>query len=391
MQATSIKEFDESLIRFEKDRKSFLPVSVLYGPNGGGKTNVLKAFRTLKTIIVKPIILYKEGDVSVNSLSKEMFFKFDSEKRKQPSEFEVFFRKGKDEFRYNLCIFENKIVEEYLYRLTIGAKKPEMIFARYEGTIEIGKELKTAKVSTAVNEEMPFLSFLGIFHNIGAIDTVVEWFTTSLYLDNSDVESEVLLEVLKEDGFLKKDIFLDMLSSLDINVKDYRYFEEKGFFTKHVVKGEEFELAFEEESKGTKKLFALLPFAIAVLANGSLLIVDELDCRLHPKLLRYIINLFTDPSVNRNGAQLIFTSHDLSTMKGSIFRRDEIWFAAKDASESSQIYSLYDIRDEKNEHVKSTAAFDKQYMEGRYGADPYLKKMLDWEVPEHEQKATEEK
>ena len=104
-----------------------------------------------------------------------------------------------------------------------------------------------------------------------------------------------------------------------------------------------------------------------------------MDAKLHPKLLRYVIKLFTTPEINKNGAQLLFTSHDLTTMKNTIFRRDEIWFAALNDENSSEIFSLYDIRREDNEHVNNTAAYDKQYLEGRYGADPYLRTMLDWE------------
>ena len=86
-------------------------------------------------------------------------------------------------------------------------------------------------------------------------------------------------------------------------------------------------------------------------------------------------------SAYENGAQLLFTSHDIATMKNTVFRRDEIWFAALDKNHSSEIYSLYEIRREDNERVNSTAAFDKQYLEGRYGADPYLQNILtggDW-------------
>ena len=101
------------------------------------------------------------------------------------------------------------------------------------------------------------------------------------------------------------------------------------------------------------------------LKEGRLVIVDELDAKLHPKLLRYVIRLFTNPEINKNGAQLLFTSHDMSTMKNSIFRRDEIWFAALNSENSSEVYSL---------------SYDKQYLEGRYGADPYLRNMLSWEV-----------
>ena len=120
---------------------------------------------------------------------------------------------------------------------------------------------------------------------------------------------------------------------------------------------------------------------LVALQEGRLVIIDELDAKLHPKLLRYIISMFKNPTMNKHGAQLLFTSHDMATMKNTVFRRDEIWFAALDEDYSSEIYSLYEIRREDNERVNSTAAFDKQYLEGRYGADPYLQNMLnggDW-------------
>ena len=105
-----------------------------------------------------------------------------------------------------------------------------------------------------------------------------------------------------------------------------------------------YELPFSSESDGTRKLFAALPVILMALKEGRLVIVDELDAKLHPKLLRYVIRLITNPEINRKGAQLLFTSHDISTMKNSIFRRDEIWFAALDSDNSSERYSLSELR-----------------------------------------------
>ena len=110
----------------------------------------------------------------------------------------------------------------------------------------------------------------------------------------------------------------------------------------------------------------------------DIIIVDEIDSKLHPLLLKYIINLFTDPTINRNAAQLIFTSHDLSTMTNEIFRRDEIWFVAKGNKQDSQLYSLVEFKTEKGESVRKDASFNKQYLEGKYGADPYLHKIINW-------------
>ena len=109
----------------------------------------------------------------------------------------------------------------------------------------------------------------------------------------------------------------------------------KEIYTKHVVNGYENELTLREESQGTGKLFSLLPYIIDSLEVGQTLIIDELDAKLHPKILEYIINLFSNPEINKKGAQLIFTSHDLYTMNSSVFRRDEIWFVAKGKDQGS--------------------------------------------------------
>ena len=171
------------------------------------------------------------------------------------------------------------------------------------------------------------------------------------------------------------------MNEMGIGISDYRFDEEsEEFFLQRIINDIAYDIPFANESDGTKKLFAALPVMILALKEGRLLIVDELDAKLHPVLLRYVIKLFTNRKINKYGAQLLFTSHDMVTMKNTVFRRDEIWFAAMNDSNSSEIYSLYDIRREDNEHVNTTAAYDKQYIEGRYGADPYMRNMLDWEM-----------
>ena len=109
-------------------------------------------------------------------------------------------------------------------------------------------------------------------------------------------------------------------------------------------------------------MIAALPVILLALQEGRLVIIDEMDAKLHPKLLRYVISLFENTNVN-----------NMTTMKNTVFRRDEIWFAAENEKHESEIYSLYEIRRENNERVNKTAAYDKQYLEGRYGADPYVK------------------
>ena len=97
-------------------------------------------------------------------------------------------------------------------------------------------------------------------------------------------------------------------------------------FVKHEVDGKGYELRLSEESAGTQKLMGLASFLLAALERGGTVVVDELDAKLHPKLLRYVILLFKDPEVNKSGAQLIFSSQDVSTMRNDVFspRRDMV-------------------------------------------------------------------
>ena len=381
LQATAISEFEESLIKREKC-SNLLPVSVIYGPTGGGKSNLLQALACLITTVVKPI--HDLGNTRENIIIQQGFsakpFLYDMDSVEKPIEYRIFFRKGNYEYRYYLATLKDEIFAETLDRKTIGGKKPAQIFYREGEVITLGPTLSKEGVNIKVNEKMPYLSFLAINYNIPVIAEVQEWFESCIIRNygNPIIEMEVMFS---ENENVKKQI-VTLLNDMGIDIEDYRFdSDEKQLYLKRTIAGKSYELSLTEESDGTRKLIAALPAILIALQEGRLVIIDELDAKLHPKLLRYVISLFKNPKVNRNGAQLLFTSHDMSTMKNTVFRRDEIWFAALNEKRSSEIYSLYEIRHEDNERVKSTAAFDKQYMEGRYGADPYLQNMLsggDW-------------
>ena len=381
LQATAISEFEESLIKREKC-SNLLPVSVIYGPNGGGKSNLLQALACLITAVVKPIndLGNTREDIIIQQGFSAKPFLYDAETTEEPIEYRIFFRKEDYEYRYYLATLKDEIFAETLDRKTIGGKKPAQIFYREGEVITLGPTLSKEGVNTKVNEKMPYLSFLAINYNISVIAEVQEWFESCVIRSygNPIVEMEVMFS---EDANIKKQI-VTLLNDMGIDIEDYRFdSDEKQLYLKRTIVGKPYELSLSEESDGTRKLIAALPAILIALQEGRLVIIDELDAKLHPKLLRYVISLFKNPKVNKNGAQLLFTSHDMTTMKNTVFRRDEIWFAALNDKRSSEIYSLYEIRHEDNERVKSTAAFDKQYLEGRYGADPYLQNMLsggDW-------------
>ena len=376
LQATSISEFEDSLIKKEKC-SALLPVSVIYGPNGGGKTNLIQALSCLITTVVKPIHDLESTRKRLIMQQKVVAesFLFDAVSKDEPTEFQIFFRKGDYEYRYYLAILKGEISAETLDRKKIGGKKPARIFYREDEEITLGTILKKENVNTSVNGKMPFLSFLAITYNISVIAEVQEWFESCIIRNYANPVAEMEIMV-SENTEIKKQIIM-LLNEMGIDVDDYRFDEqEKRLYMKRTIKGVEYELPFDHESDGTRKLIAALPVLLIALREGRVTIIDELDAKLHPKLIRYVISLFKNRKINKHGAQLLFTSHDIATMKNTVFRRDEIWFAALNENHSSEIYSLYEIRREDNERVNSTAAFDKQYLEGRYGADPYLQNML---------------
>ena len=380
LQAEPLNEFSDSIIEFD-GVSNLLPVSVIYGPNGGGKTNLLKALSCLISLVTKPIedLEKTRSDLILQQSMSCEPFSLDADSKNEPTEFNIYFRTQKNEFRYYIAIKNDIIVSEVLHRRSLGGKKTAIIFEREEDEIILGASINKARVSKDVNPKMPYLSFLAITYNFHVIAEVQTWFESCIIRNyaNPIVEHNIMLS---EDEQFKSN-FIHALNDMGIDVSNYRYDKDaKQIFLSRTVHDNEFELPFPVESDGTRKVFAALPVLMLALNQGRLVIIDELDAKLHPKLLRYIISLFTNREINKNGAQLLFTSHDMSTLKNDVFRRDEIWFAALNNEHSSEIYSLYEIRREDGARINATASYDKQYLEGRYGADPYLRSMMNWEV-----------
>ena len=374
-QATSLSEFAESLISDEK-AVSLLPVSVIYGPNGGGKSNLLQALSCVISMVAGPVYdLNKSRQTLILQQNVDVVpFMFDEISALEPTEFRIYFRIGRNEYCYYIAAKRDEIVAESLSRKALTGTKPAKIFDREDGTITLGSSF-SKKINTSVNPKMPYLSFLAINYDIPEITEVITWFESCIIRSyaNPMVEYQIMLS---GDDTNKKQ-FIRALNDMDIDILDYRYDKaENQLYMKRRLGDHEYELPFTLESDGTRKLIAALPMILLALREGRLVIIDELDAKLHPKLLRYVIMLFKNKSINRYGAQLLFTSHDMYTLKNSVFRRDEIWFAAENEAHESGIYSLHEMRSEDGDRIKNTAAYDKQYLEGRYGADPYLRNML---------------
>lgn len=383
MQATAISEHEDRIIK-DNDGELFLPVSAVYGPNGGGKSNVLEALHTLDSKVLRPLCATcdkSDCDMKVQKIPIEPFA-FSEKTRNEPTEFEVFFRTKIAEYRYILHVKQENVVYESLDRIKMETGRRSALFTRDENAIELKGDFGKLRISEDLSATLPLLSYLGITYKKNeVVSDVLEWFENSIDFLNYGNPFQELRTAIASSDEIKK-LVLDMIKEMDLDIEDFRV-EEKDkerieVFTKHIVDGYSTELTLSDESSGTKKLFSLLPFIARSLVVGTTLIIDELDAKIHPVLLQHIIMMFSNMNINKHGAQLIFTSHDLSTMNNEVFRRDEIWFVAKGSYQNSKLYSLVEFKNNKGESVRKDAKFDKQYLEGKYGADPYLRKIIDW-------------
>ena len=383
MQAAAISEHEDRIIK-DKDEELYLPVSAVYGPNGGGKSNGLESLHSLVTKVLRPLYATSNNEEIAIKMKKLVIepFAFDEETRNEPTEFELFFRTAMAEYRYELTVKKEVIEYERLDRIKLETGRKSALFERDEDEITLKGAFARLKTSDELSDTLPLLSYLGITYSKNeVVQDVLDWFDEEIdFLNYGNPMQELRMAVSKSEDV--KRLMLQMIQEMDLDIVDFRVEEKENdrieVFTKHVVDEYEAELNLFDESSGTKKLFGLLPFIAKSLLRGTTLVIDELDAKIHPVLLKYLIMTFSNMEKNKKGAQLIFTSHDLSTMNSEVFRRDEIWFVAKGNRQNSKLYSLVEFKNKKGESVRKDAKFDKQYLEGKYGADPYLRKIIDW-------------
>ena len=340
-QAAVLPEFKNTLIT-ETSAPDLLPVNVVYGPNGGGKSNLLQALACVISTVVKPVNELgknRQGFILQQKIDAVPFL-FDEISKNEPIEFRIFFRIEKNEYCYYLALKNDEVISESLYRKAVTGKKTAMIFEREADSISLGYTINKKSLNTSINPKMPYLSFLAINYDIPVISEVITWFESCIIRSyaNPVVEHQILLA--KDAPY--KEQFIRALNDMDIDITGYRYDEDtKQLFMQRTLSSHEYELPFSQESDGTKKLIAALPVILLALREGRMVIIDELDAKLHPKLLRYVIFLFKNKEINKYGAQLLFTSHDMYTLKNTIFRRDEIWFAAVNDTATTEIYVMH--------------------------------------------------
>lgn len=391
MSATSIKEHPYNLIVNSKGEE-YLKVAAIYGANASGKTSLIDAFDFMRTFVIESLSMSnKVGNIPVKP------FMFDKSSKSDKSEFEVFFTFKEKEYQYGFTLDSKKVYEEWLYKRDFrGNSKYKTLFERSTNSIKCDNSFKEARIYTnGVDDTTLFVSLLAKVKIKEAKD-VYEWFLNTQVLDygNALIESFIsrLLPVRELQDELYLNSFQKFLKAIDINIDGIRIEKAKNLndedgneiykvYSRHKMRDGigTVEIPFSEESGGTQKMFCVYAFLMQCLENGATLFVDELDAKLHPLLLRYIIGMFNNPGINKKGAQLIYSTHDIYTLNRENFRRDQIWFTEKDTEGVSSLYSLAEYKLENDKKVRNDATYNKDYLAGRYGAVPLLREFDLWE------------
>lgn len=398
MRAASIQELKE-FVR-EDCSESILPVTAIYGANSSGKSNLLTAMMAMKSLLLSSIKTNPTEDLETD------IFKLDEAYSQEPTHFEVVCTIESKIYRYGFEYNAKKILKEWLYDATKGKEK--LLFTRNENGIGVDDKFAEGKGKEEMTTDNKlFLSVVANFNGKTSY-SVMNWFQHFNIISGINDEDFKFFsidyitkdspEAAKTKSFLgSMDLGFSSLKKTELNFEDTfppnfpedlrkdllkKYPNSKTPFLKsghmvHLNDGSSTEQFFsveEMESEGTKKILNMSGPIMDTLANGYTLAIDELDAKLHPLLTRKIIETFNSPETNPNKAQLIFATHDTNLLNNKILRRDQIWFAEKDRNdESTDIYPLSDIREQNGDKIRNDRVYEKDYINGKYGAIPFLR------------------
>lgn len=389
MIASSKKELQESNT-FQLDNKfTLLKSAGLYGANASGKSNLLKAMNFYRNFV-----LTSSKETQAAEKIKVSRFKLSAATDNEPCFFEAMFIQNGIRYKYGFQVDNDVVHREWLFSFPKG--KETQLFIRDLKKFSLGASYKEGHgLPEKTRDNALFLSVVAQFN--GSISTdVLNWFRRFRIISAVDPLrfAPITIEGLKDLSF--KESVLSFMKAADLGIEDLLIEEIKtnidevpdyiraklkdvNFITNvkvstahkkydkdnNYLSSEQFDLG-NEESEGTRKFFGLSGPVLDSIKNGYVLAIDELDSKLHPLLVQFIIKMFNSNYSNPKNSQLIFTSHGTSLLHRGLLRRDQIWFTEKNRFGTTGLYSLSDYK------VRKDASFEKDYMLGKYGATPYL-------------------
>ena len=362
----------------------YLTAAAVYGANSSGKSNLVMALATMKRMVLNSVKLNDHDFLFYDP------FLLAEDSGNQPTHFEIVYLDADEtRVRYGFDYTLRQIEREWLF-ISKKNKKELPYFVRDEEGIGVDEMLFAEGIGLEerTNDNRLFLSLVAQLG--GTISKNVLDFFNSGYNVISGLNSQGY-EGLTERQFLNKEaesvdalqFFKDLqLGFIDIETDEHEI--EKGrkaidVFTVHNIYNKDGEITGKQlfrfdycESQGTQKLFELAGPLFEALRHGRLLVMDELDAKMHPLISQHIIKLFSSEKTNQHHAQLLFTTHDTNLLSSHLLRRDQIWFTEKDKAESTDLYSLMHIVLPDGTKPRGDGNLERNYIKGRYGAVPYL-------------------
>lgn len=391
-----------NVIKLTDTPAPLLPVlrsAAIYGPNAAGKTNLLRAFAAVQSLVV--------GSAQRNptALLPVTPFALSEATRAEPSEFEINFIVDKVRYQYGIRADRQRVVEEWLFAFPKG--KAQRWFERalddagQTYTFKFGESLKGEKeLWERVTRPNASLLATAAQLNSEQLTPVFNWFATKLKIALGKggwnelftlsllerKQQTRVLEFLQAADFAISDLRVDELDSADVSaipkglppqlqaLLEGQLAGAKSFriTTQYkTAEGKNWEMNLADESDGTQKMFCFAGLWMDTLERGNVMVIDELHDNLHPALVEHLVRMFHDPNLNPHGAQLLFTTHETAILSQNLFRRDQIWFCERDPQQATTLFPLSDFSVRKgSENV------EKGYLSGRYGALPFVRQLV---------------
>ena len=380
------KDLDENNVFEINHRLKLLKSAAIYGANASGKSNLVAALRFMKWFVLNSS---KETQVS-EAIDIEAF-RLSTETEKEPSFFEIVFLLEGKTFRYGFEVNAREVVSEWLFQA--DDSEEQMLFERDFDNYILDNFPEGQGISDKTRSNALFLSVVAQF-NGKVSGKILLWFSKTLQLISGLQDTQYRKETLEsfENESHRHDI-IEFIKKLDLGITDIQITNKplpivsqktamfgfpyseikpavKTVHRKYDAEGKQSAIELFDidkyESEGTNKLFALAGLLLDTLRTGKILLIDELDARLHPLITRELICLFNSNETNPHNAQLIFTTHDTNLLSSKTFRKDQIWFTEKDNKGATDLYSLVEYK------VGKDASFERDYIIGKYGAIPFI-------------------
>lgn len=368
------------------DGLRILKSAVLYGANGSGKSNFIDSISFMKYLVTNSISNAPGQGIRQVPHKLEGF--------KKESAYKIQFVSNKVRYAYGFSIKDMIVTDEYLYYFPNG--RQTKIFERSLEEFSAGSKFR-GKLNTCKDVLKPNRLLLSCAANFSTVEEITDayrffaddlvifkpgnednWMNYSLYQIYKDKRiKDAVITFMNELGICIKDIevSIDKKQLESSNLPSFLSDEFKKILLEKKFDAIDAKVVYDsfkinllnEESSGVKKLFGMLCPLIDIMANGKVLICDEIESGLHESLVFGLVKLFAEVN-NNKFSQMIFTTHETGLLNLDVFRRDQIWFTElREDDRSTDLYSLVEIK-----NVRKEDNFNRAYISGKYGAIPML-------------------